>query len=181
MREAENSRQPAPGSQHLTFVLGEEEYAVDILRVREIRSWEPVSRIPNVPSYEKGVINLRGAIVPILDLREKFEVGRAVYTPATVVIILQTRQERGDRIMGVVVDAVADVIDLPPGSIQPAPDFGGKIGAEFVRGIASLEGRMVVLLDVDRLLRLEERPSVYYRPADMPGHQGREPSPAHGG
>ena len=150
---------PVGGAQHLTFVLGAEEYAVDILRVREIRGWEPVSRIPNVPAYEKGVINLRGAIVPIMDLRERFEVGQWVYLPTTVVMILQTHQERGDKIMGVVVDAVADVVDLPADAIQPAPDFGGGIGAEFVKGIASFDGRMVALLDVDRLLRLEERPA----------------------
>ena len=171
MRQETASKQ---ADQHLTFVLGGEEYAVDILRVREIRGYEPVSRIPNVPSYEKGVINLRGAIVPILDLREKFEVGQIAYTPTTVVMVLQTRQERGDKIMGVVVDAVADVVELPTGSIQPAPDFGGKISAELVRGVASLEGRMVVLLDVDRLLRLEERPVHSARTSEAAGKPGWE-------
>jgi len=142
--------------QYLSFTLGAEIYAVDILRVREIRGWEPVSRIPNVPSHEKGVINLRGAIVPILDLRERFGRADPEYAPTTVVIVLQTRQEGGDRIMGVVVDAVADVIDLAGGTIQPAPDFGCHIGSEFVQGVTAVEDRMVVVLDVDRLLRLEE-------------------------
>ncbi len=159
MQTKEALHEPSHGAQHLIFVLGDEEYAVDILRVREIRGWEPVSRIPNVPAYEKGVLNLRGAIVPVLDLREKFAVGQPDYSPTTVVMILQTHQERGDKIMGVVVDAVADVVDLPVESIQPAPDLGGGIGAEAVRGVASLDGRMVVLLDVDKLLRLEERPA----------------------
>lgn len=167
---AQAQGRPVGGPQHLTFVLGAEEYAVDILRVREIRGWEPVSRIPNAPGYEKGVINLRGAIVPILDLRQRFEVGQPVYTPTTVVVILQTQQERGDKIMGVVVDAVADVVDLPRDAVQPAPDFGGGVGAEFVKGIASLDGRMVALLDVDKLLRLEERPVLTQAQAEPSAH-----------
>lgn len=143
--------------QYLTFVLGSEEYAIDILRVQEIRGWEPVSRVPNVPAYEKGVINLRGAIVPIIDLRERFEVGRVDYSPTTVVIVLHSRQLSGIKTIGVVVDAVADVICLEIPSIQPAPDFGGRINAEFVTGVANVNERLLVLLDVDRLLRLEER------------------------
>lgn len=161
-------RDTANDNQYLTFLLGDGEYAVDILRVREIRGYEPVSRIPNVPRYEKGVINLRGAIVPILDLREKFTLGQAVYTPTTVVIILHTQQDNGDKIMGVVVDAVADVIRLPDAAIQPAPDFGGHVGAEFVTGLATVEDRMLVLFDVDQLLHLEERPLFASKLADVP-------------
>lgn len=146
----------AAGNQYLTFTLGTGIYAVDILRVREIRGWEPVSRIPNVPFYEKGVINLRGAIVPILDLRERFGLADPAYLPTTVVVVLQTHQASGAKVMGVVVDAVADVIDLPGGALQPAPDFGCHIGSEFVQGVSAVNERMVVVLDVDRLLRLEE-------------------------
>ncbi len=142
--------------QFLSFALGDEEYGVDILRVQEIRSWEPVSRIPNVPSYEKGVVNLRGAIVPIIDLRERFGLGHLEYTPLTVVVILQSQDETGNsQIMGVVVDAVSDVIDVDKSSIQNAPNFGTKVSTEFINGLASVNQRMVMLLDVNKLLKLD--------------------------
>ncbi|GAB4259852.1 MAG: chemotaxis protein CheW [Methylomicrobium sp.] len=142
-------------SQYLSFTLGAEEYGVDILRVQEIRSWEPVSRIPNVPAYEKGVVNLRGAIVPIIDLRERFDLGLTHYTPLTVVVVLQARIGSKTRVMGVVVDAVSDVIEIDKNTIQAAPDFGPKVSIEFINGLASVNERMVMLLDVDKLLRLE--------------------------
>jgi purine-binding chemotaxis protein CheW len=142
--------------QYLSFTLGKEEYGVDILRVQEIRSWEPVSRIPNVPYYEKGVVNLRGSIVPILDLRERFNLSKAEYTPLTVVVVLQTGNNNKTRIMGVVVDSVSDVISVDKTEIQSAPDFGVKVSNEFINGLVSVNERMVMLLDVDKLLRLEE-------------------------
>lgn len=142
--------------QFLSFALGDEEYGVDILCVQEIRSWEPVSRIPNVPSYEKGVVNLRGAIVPIVDLRERFGLGHLEYTPLTVVVVLQVQNDNGKtRVMGVVVDSVSDVIDVDKKTIQSAPDFGTKVSTEFINGLASVNERMVMLLDVDKLLKLE--------------------------
>jgi purine-binding chemotaxis protein CheW len=142
--------------QYLSFTLGKEEYGVDILRVQEIRSWEPVSRIPNVPYYEKGVVNLRGSIVPILDLRERFNLSKAEYTQLTVVVVLQTGNNNKTRIMGVVVDSVSDVISVDKTEIQSAPDFGVKVSNEFINGLVSVNERMVMLLDVDKLLRLEE-------------------------
>ncbi len=142
--------------QYLSFALGKEEYGVDILRVQEIRSWEPVSRIPNVPSYEKGVVNLRGSIVPIIDLRERFKLKNADYTLLTVVVVLQTGDSKKPRTMGVVVDSVSDVITIDKTKIQNAPDFGTKISNEFIDGLASVNERMVMLLDVDKLLHLEE-------------------------
>ncbi|MGZ8163767.1 MAG: chemotaxis protein CheW [Methylobacter sp.] len=141
--------------QYLSFTLGKEEYGVDILRVQEIRSWEPVSRIPNVPSYEKGVVNLRGSIVPIIDLREKFKLKIAEYTLLTVVVVLQTGDENKMRTMGVVVDTVSDVISVDKALIQNAPDFGTKVSNEFINGLISVNERMVMLLDVDKLLKLE--------------------------
>ena len=141
--------------QYLSFVLGKEEYAVDILRVQEIRSWEPVSRVPNVPIYEKGVVNLRGAIVPIIDLRERFSLSKAEYTSLTVVVVLQTGSGNHTRIMGVVVDSVSDVISVERVEIQGAPDFGTKVSNEFINGLVSVNERMVMLLDVDKLLTLE--------------------------
>lgn len=142
-------------AQFLSFTLGDEEYGVDILRVQEIRSWEPVSRIPNVPSYEKGVVNLRGAIVPIIDLRERFDLGRSFYTPLTVVVVLQVRIGDKIRVMGVVVDTVSDVIDVDKKSIQSSPNFGTKVSTEFINGLVSVNQRMVMLLDVDKLLKLD--------------------------
>jgi len=150
----EQTRQSA-SAQFLSFTLGKEEYGVDILRVQEIRSWEPVSRIPNVPSYEKGVVNLRGAIVPIIDLRERFGLGRSQYTPLTVVVVLQAHIRDKTRIMGVVVDAVSDVIDVDKKNIQSAPNFGSKVSTEFINGLISVNQRMVMLLDVDKLLKLD--------------------------
>jgi purine-binding chemotaxis protein CheW len=139
----------------LSFVLGKEEYGVDILRVQEIRSWEPVSRVPNVPLYEKGVVNLRGAIVPIIDLRERFALSKVEYTPLTVVVVLQTGSGSHTRIMGVVVDSVSDVISVDKSEIQGAPDFGTKVSNEFINGLVSVNERMVMLLDVDKLLTLD--------------------------
>ncbi len=142
--------------QFLSFTLGDEEYGVDILRVQEIRSWEPVSRIPNVPSYEKGVVNLRGAIVPIIDLRERFGLGHLEYSPLTVVVVLQTVTDLGQtRTMGVVVDSVSDVIDVDKKTIQDAPNFGTKVSTEFINGLASVKDRMVMLLDVEKLLKID--------------------------
>ena len=142
--------------QFLSFTLGDEEYGVDILSVQEIRSWEPVSRIPNVPDYEKGVVNLRGAIVPIIDLRERFGLGHLEYSPLTVVVVLQMQTEEGQtRIMGVVVDSVSDVIDVDKKTIQEAPNFGTKVSTEFINGLASVNDRMVMILDVKKLLKLD--------------------------
>ncbi len=142
--------------QFLSFTLGDEEYGVNILRVQEIRSWEPVSRIPNVPSYEKGVVNLRGAIVPIIDLRERFGLGHLEYSPLTVVVVLQAQVQEGKtRVMGVVVDSVSDVVDVDKKTIQSAPNFGTKVSTEFINGLVSVNERMVMLLDVEKLLKLD--------------------------
>jgi purine-binding chemotaxis protein CheW len=150
------SKEQVNGAQYLSFTLDNEEYAVDILRVQEIRSWEPVSRIPNVPHYEKGVVNLRGSIVPIIDLREKLGIKFTEYTSLTVVVVLQTTNNNKTRTMGVVVDSVSDVINLDKSKIQDAPDFGAKVSNEFINGLVSVNERMVILLDVDKLLKLEE-------------------------
>jgi purine-binding chemotaxis protein CheW len=141
--------------QFLSFTLDEEEYGVDILRVQEIRSWEPVSRIPNVPAYEKGVVNLRGAIVPIIDLRERFNLGRSVYSELTVVVVLQAQIGDKTRVMGVVVDAVSDVVNVEKKHVQASPSFGAKVSTEFISGLVEVSGRMVMLLDIDKLLKLQ--------------------------
>ncbi len=143
-------------AQYLTFELAGEDYGVDILRVQEIRGWDVVTRVPNTPLYVKGVLNLRGAIVPIFDLRERFELLRQEYTKDTVVIVLRVNGETGMRIMGVTVDAVSDVLDANSNGLVNAPDFGNRVATEFIAGLVSAGDKMVMLLDVDKLLNQDQ-------------------------
>jgi purine-binding chemotaxis protein CheW len=146
------------GDQFLTFMLAGEEYGVDILRVQEIKGWDSVTPIPNTPDYIRGVINLRGTIVPIIDLRRRFHLEAVEYGPMTVVIVLKVENpETGkSRVMGLVVDAVSDVYNVPDDAIKAAPDFGSVVDVDFVRGLATLENAMVIVLDIDRLLNADE-------------------------
>jgi purine-binding chemotaxis protein CheW len=134
--------------EYLSFRLGTEEYAIDILQVREIRAHEPVTRIANAPDFIKGVINLRGSIVPIVDMRLKFGLGEAAYDRFTVVIILNIAK----RVMGIVVDAVCDVVALAAEEVRPAPTLGGAIESGFIRGLAPIDGRMLIVVDIARLM-----------------------------
>jgi len=138
--------------QVLTFVLGEETYGVDILRVQEIRGWSAVTKIPNSPPHVLGVLNLRGSIVPIVDLRKRFNLAQAEYTAVTVIIVLTVRSESGRRDFGVVVDGVSDVVDVDAGAVKPTPDLGSRAATDHIRGLVSIAERMVVLLDIDRLI-----------------------------
>ncbi len=138
--------------QFLTFILAGEEYGIDILRVQEIRGWSKTTPIPNAPRYLKGVINLRGAIVPIVDLRERFGLEFLEYGPTTVVIVVRVQGSNRERDMGIVVDAVSEVYSLGAGERQPPPDLGGVIEDQFIQGLATVEETMVILLDIDRLL-----------------------------
>jgi len=142
--------------QFLTFVLASEEYGVDILRVREIKGWDSVTPIPNTPDYIKGVINLRGTIVPIVDLRQRFGMEEIEYGPMTVVIVLKIECGDRDRIMGIVVDAVSDVYDVPQEEMKSPPDFGNVVNTEFIRGLATVEEKMIIILDIDHLLSGDE-------------------------
>ncbi len=135
-------------SEFLTFTLGSEEYAIDILKVQEIRGYETPTLIANAPSFIKGVINLRGIIVPIVDLRIKFRLGKVEYTPFTVVIILNV----AGRVIGVVVDSVSDVLSLTPAQIRQAPDFSGSFDTKYIVGLASVEERMLIVTDIERLM-----------------------------
>ena len=138
--------------QVLTFVLGNETYGVDILRVQEIRGWSAVTKIPHAPAHVLGVLNLRGSIVPIVDLRMRFMLKHAEYTPLTVIIVLSVESAAGRRDFGVVVDGVSDVIDVASTDIKPAPDLGSQVSTEFIEGLASVSDRMVMLIDIDRLI-----------------------------
>jgi purine-binding chemotaxis protein CheW len=136
------------GSEFLTFRLGAEEYGIDILKVQEIRGWENPTAIANTPAFIKGVINLRGIIVPIVDLRVKFNLGAASYDALTVVIILSIAK----RVVGIVVDAVSDVITLAPQQMRPAPEFGGALDTRFITGLGTVGERMLILADIERLM-----------------------------
>jgi purine-binding chemotaxis protein CheW len=139
--------------QFLTFVLGGEEYGVTILQVQGIQGWDRVTPIPNTPDFILGVINLRGAIVPIVDLRRRFGMPAAEFGPTTVVIVVRVaQQDRNERTLGLVVDAVSEVCNVNESDRKPAPDFGSGIKTDFVKGLATVENRMVILLDIDRLV-----------------------------
>ena len=142
-----------PGSQQvLTFVLGSETYGVDILRVQEIRGWSSVTKIPHAPPHVLGVLNLRGSIVPIVDMRMQFNLERAEYTAITVIIVLSVQSRAGRRDFGVVVDGVSDVVTVDQAQVKPAPDLGSRAATEHIRGLMPVSDRMVVLLDIDRLI-----------------------------
>ncbi|MDX1353267.1 MAG: chemotaxis protein CheW [Thiomicrorhabdus sp.] len=156
----------------LTFIIGREEFAVEILRVQEIRGWERPNPLPNVPSYVKGVVDLRGTVVPIIDLREKFNL-KAVYDGTTVVIVVHILTSSGERIIGLVVDAVSDVHQFDMNELQPAPDISDSIDNQYILGLTTIKdgqgqssaaemnagsapkgsdkGRMVIVVDLDKL------------------------------
>jgi purine-binding chemotaxis protein CheW len=136
----------------LSFRLGGEEYALSILKVQEIRGYDNVTRIASAPEYLKGVVNLRGIIVPIVDMRIKFNVGNPTYDAFTVVIILNINGHT----IGVVVDSVSDVVTLNPDQIKPAPDLGASVAADYLQGLGTVGERMLILIDIDKLLSAED-------------------------
>lgn len=138
--------------QYLTFIVADEEYGVDILRVQEIKGWDKVTPLPNTPEYIKGVINLRGTIVPIIDLRQRFGLEQVSYGPTTVVIMLNVVNGAGQRIVGVVVDAVSEVYNVAAADLKPAPEMGQGIRSDVVKGLATVESKMIILLDIDALM-----------------------------
>lgn len=139
-------------SQYLTFILGGEEYGVDILKVREIRGWESATNIPNTPEFVLGVINLRGHVVPIVDLRLRFSLPSADFDHSTVIVIVKVAHEDTERTVGMVVDAISDVYVVIDSEVHEAPDFGGAMATEFIKGLTTVDEKMVVLLDVDHLI-----------------------------
>lgn len=142
--------------QYLTFILADEEYGVDILRVQEIKGWIKPTPIPNMPAYIKGVMNLRGTIVPIIDLRERFHMQTLAYGPTTVVIVLRILSAQRERIMGIVVDAVSEVYNIGTDAIKEPPDFGSVIETQFIQGLSTVDEKMIILLDIDHLLNSGE-------------------------
>lgn len=144
------------GDQHLSFVLGEEHYAVDILSVSEIRGWEKPTIVPNTPAFMKGVINLRGIIVPVFDLRIRFDVGVAEYSATTVVIVLKLMNGNQRKIIGFTVDAVSDVLNIQEKDLGKTPTFGGNLPAHYIKGLVNIGDNVVTVLNLDALLNIEE-------------------------
>ncbi|HEY8519031.1 MAG TPA: chemotaxis protein CheW [Gammaproteobacteria bacterium] len=136
----------------LVFRLGDEEYGIDILSVQEIRRYEAVTRIVNTPEFIKGVINMRGTIVPIVDLRIKFKLEKVVYDDFTVVVILNV----ADRVVGIVVDAVSDVIAVDDESLRPAPQFAGHVDDDYLDGLATVDQRMIIVVNIESLITTPE-------------------------
>ena len=139
--------------EYLTFTLGVEQYGVDILKVKEIRGWENLREMHDVPEYIVGVLDFRGSIVPIVDLRLRFGVEKIEYTPTTVIIVLTTDQ---DDMMGIVVDAVSDVLGVKNSDIKPSPNMGSKIKTDYILGMVSKEEGMIMLVDSSRLVNIED-------------------------
>jgi purine-binding chemotaxis protein CheW len=135
-------------SQHLTFQLGEEEYGIEILRVQEIRGYAGVTPIPNMPAYIRGVMNLRGTVIPVVDLRARFAMPETEYGKFTVIVVVTIRE----KVIGLVVDAVSDVLDGSPSQVRERPDLGARADLRFIGGIATVGEKLVVLLDIERLL-----------------------------
>jgi len=142
--------------QYLTFELAGEIYAIDILRVQEIKGWDKVTSVPNSPSYLQGVINLRGLIVPIIDLRKRFDMDIIAYTKTTVVIVMKVYGDTQDRTMGIIVDAVSDVHNFKKETIQAAPVMHGAISNEFIQGLAKVDQKMIIVINIDALLNSNE-------------------------
>ena len=136
------------GRELLTFTLGSEEYGIDILKVQEIRGYDAVTTIANSPAFIKGVINLRGIIVPIVDMRIKFNLGKVDYDQFTVVIILNV----ANRVVGIVVDGVSDVITLTPEQLKPAPEFGASLDTQYITGLGTVDERMIIVMDIEKLM-----------------------------
>ncbi len=151
---AETTLQVEDGTdQYLTFILDGEDYGVDILRVQEIKGWEGATPMPNMPDFILGIINLRGTVVPVIDLRKYFKMKSANFSQTTVVIVLKVKDEElAERTMGVVVDAVSEVHNIAQTDLKPAPDFGGVLDMESIKGLATIEDQMIIMLDIDHLM-----------------------------
>ena len=142
----------ANGAQYLTFVCGGEEYGVEILRVQEIKGWDQVTRVPYAPHYVLGVMNLRGMIVPVIDLRTRLNLEKRNFDASTVVIVVRVQSSRGEKTVGIVVDGVSEVYSVQAEAIKAVPELGGIADGSCVKGIATVDGKMVMLLDINALV-----------------------------
>lgn len=143
----------ASGSdEYLTFMMDGEEYGIDILRVQGIQGWGSITPIPNTPDYVLGVVNLRGTVVPIIELRRRFQLSSVPFDATTVVVVVKIESAQKTRTVGLVVDAVSDVYSIEQEAIKPAPNFGARVNTNFVKGLATVDEKMVILLEIDELL-----------------------------
>jgi len=143
------------GAQYLTFMLAGEEYGVEILGVQEIKGWDRSTEIPNTPDYVLGVINLRGAVIPVIDLRRRFGMEPREFTKLTVVIVVRVDKDDGEKTIGLVVDAVSDVYNIDADDVRPPPDFGTSVDTRFMKGLASVDEKMIILLEVRHIVSEE--------------------------
>ncbi len=163
MKEQNNRRHEMDGelSQMISFMVGEEEYGLDILRVKEVIRIREITRLPKAPSFVKGIINLRGDVIPIIDLRDKFGLEHQQYTSMTRVIVVDV----DEKLVGMVVDAASQVVRIPADQIDPPPPIVGCLSAEYVKGVGKLDERLVILLNIDRILTQEEKMALAKLPA----------------
>ena len=154
--DALTTNSESDSEQYLTFIMDGEEYGVDILSVQEIRGWESATLIPNSPHYLRGAINLRGTIVPILDLRARFKLPEVEYSKTTVVIVLKLLSHKGkERILGIVVDAVSDVYSFTSEDLRDSPDVGNRVNSAFIKGLVDVNKKMVILLQLENIIEFE--------------------------
>ncbi len=141
---------------YLTFELGNEEFGIQVLQVREIMGIQDITSVPQTPAYVKGVINLRGKVIPVVDLRLKFGLPEIEYTRRTCIIVVQVRGEAGSVLMGIIVDGVSEVLNLMPGNVEDTPDFGQGVTTPCLLGMAKVKGKVKILLDIDQVLANQE-------------------------
>lgn len=160
--EADVNLQAGVGNnQYLTFMLEGEEFGLNILNVQEIKGWEGATPIPNTPDYILGVINLRGTVAPIVDLRRCFKLQEMDYSPTTVVIMVKTEGSSRDRIVGIVVDAVSEVYNVSSADIEPPPPMGTVVSTEYIKGLATIDEKMIILLNISRMIEVEISKETY--------------------
>lgn len=142
--------------QYLTFVLGREIFAINILNIKEIIEYGQLTEVPKMPAFIRGVINLRGAVVPVIDMAARFDKPTAELTRKTCIVIIEVAHAEGTQVVGIMVDAVNEVVDIEPGNIEPAPSFGANIRVDFIEGMGKIEGKFIILLNVNKVLSVDE-------------------------
>lgn len=168
--------------QYLTFTLDEEVFALEIARVREVLEFAGVTRVPRTPEFMRGVINLRGQVVPVVDLKRKFGVGRTEQTIDTCVVIMEVEVDGEPTLLGALADSVQEVVELDAGSVEPPPRMGSRLRIDFIRGMGKRDEQFLILLDVDRVFSAEELTAVVQAEGEESGREapedeGREPPP----
>jgi purine-binding chemotaxis protein CheW len=151
-----NNKQIVDTNKYLTFQLNKEIYGLEILKVREIIGMMEVTAVPKTPDFIKGVINLRGTVIPIVDLRLKFDMEETEYDEQTCIIVVSVKIEDEDVLIGIIVDTVSEVMDIPTESIEPKPEFGGEVDTEYILGMGKMDEKVIILLDIDKVLNIKE-------------------------